>query len=219
MFNTWFITLLSVTPVPQAPVPYLSFLDLHSLPKQSLSLRKYFKCNYNSNWIQRAIIVGTLSFVHDDSYMSKVATKVYLAGFVLSYSCSEKQAIVTLTKCSDSTNNYCVNALEADVGLLVIKAESEWNFRYLDLVANCNTMSIVKHINLSSKPCPAKQGDTNSIVLTKEVIRGLPCKLEYKPVFGNLNDVLWWDHLMMVRPANQCTLQLTCQTTSHSCDC
>ena len=195
------ITLQSSTLVPSHVDSRTSFLDtLHSWPNQSLW--KYFKCDGDGEWIRRAIILGTLTFVHDGSYMRQVAPKLCSAGFVLSCSRSGMQATGTLVEYNDSANNYRAEALGAAAGLLVIKAATERCFNYLDVVAHCDNMGIVKHGNSPGTPCPEKQVHADLIILIKKLIQGLPCRLEYKHVFGHLDEILRWDQLSLVQKLN-----------------
>jgi len=77
------------------------------------------------------------------------------------------QATGTLVEKSDSADNYRAEALGLAAGLLVIKAATERQFRYLNLVAHCNNMGIVKHGNASDKPCLEKQVQADLIILSR----------------------------------------------------
>ena len=147
-------------------------------------------------------MMGTPSFLHDGSYMCKVAPKLCLTSFILSCSCSRNQATGTLVKYSDSADNYHVEALGAATSLLVIKVLTDQKFRYLDLVAHCDTIGTAKHGHSSITLRIEKQVQANVVVLIKKLIPGLSCKLEYKYVSGHLDDVLWWDQLTMAQQLN-----------------
>ena len=112
VFDEWFVTLLSMAPVPRPVTLRMSFWEtLRSWPNQSLW--RYFKSDGDGEWIRHAIMFGTLSFVHDGSYMRKVVQKLCSAAFVLSCSLVER---------SDKADNYRAKALGAVAGLLVIRA-------------------------------------------------------------------------------------------------
>ena len=130
VFDNWFVRLTSVDPVPQTVETRVSFFDtLYAWPNQSLW--KHFKCDGDGEWIRRAISSGTLSFVHDGSYMRKVAPKLCSTGFVLSCSRTGMQATGTLVEKSNAADNYRAEALGAVAGLLVIKAATTKSYRYL----------------------------------------------------------------------------------------
>ena len=201
VFDDHFVTLLSMAPVPRNRTPRMSFLDtLHSWPNQSLW--RYFKCDGDGEWIRRAVINGTLRFVHDGSYMKKVAPKICSAAFILSCSSTGMRATGTLVEHSDSADNYRAEALGAAAGLLVLRAATSRQFRYLDVVAHCDNMGIVKHGNAADSPCVEKQVHADLIVLIKKLIRELPCKLTYEHVFGHLDEILRWDQLTYVQKLN-----------------
>jgi hypothetical protein len=88
----------------------------------------HFKCDGDGKWIRRAISNGTLSFVHDGSYMRNVAPKLYFTGVVISCSHTGIQARGTLAEKSNAADNYRVEALGAVAGVLVIKAATTKNY-------------------------------------------------------------------------------------------
>ncbi len=98
----------------------------------------------------------SLTFVHDGSYMRKVAPKLCSVGLVLSCLRTGMQATGTLVEYNDSDNNYCAEALGLAVVFLVIKAMTERMFNYLDVVAHCDNMGFVKHNNSPDEACPEK---------------------------------------------------------------
>ena len=76
------VCLHSYTPLPSTPPTPTGFWDiLHSFPNQSLW--KYFPCDDDGNWIWRGLILGSLVFVHDGSYMPEVAKDVCSAAFMI----------------------------------------------------------------------------------------------------------------------------------------
>ena len=97
-------------------------------------------------------MMGTLRFVHDGSYMRKVAPKICSAAFVLSCSSTGMRARGTLVEYSDSADNYRAEALGAAADLLILRAATPRQFRYLDVVAHCDNMGIVKHGNVADTP-------------------------------------------------------------------
>ncbi len=115
-------------------------------------------------------MMGMICFVHDGSYMQKVAPKLCSIGFVLSCSRSGIQATGTLVEYNDSADNYRAEALGSAAGLLVIKAATTRQFWYLDIIAHCDNMGIVKQGNASNKPCPEKQVQADLVVLIKKFI-------------------------------------------------
>ena len=87
-------------------------------------------------------------------------------------------------------------------GLLIIRAATQKQYRYHDLVVHCDNMGIVNHGNASDKTCSEQQVQSDLIILIKKLIRGLPCKLEYEHVFVHLDDILRWDQMTVINKLN-----------------
>ncbi len=80
------------------------------------------------------------------------------------------QVMSTLVEYNNLADNYCAEALGSLSGLLMIKAATEQQFWYLDIVAHCDNMGIIKHGNAANKPCPKKQVQAYLVILVKKLI-------------------------------------------------
>lgn len=131
---------------------------------------KYFKCDGDGAWIPHAIAEGTIQFVHDGSYIRKVATKVCSAAFIIRCSRTHQQASGTLVEKCNEADNYRAEALGSVAGLLVLKVTTVCRLSYLHrITAHCDNMGTVKHGNAPDVIPPEKQVQVDLIILIKHL--------------------------------------------------
>jgi len=200
-FDTYLVRLLSVVPLPTRDQPTLTFREaLASLPHQALW--RHFQVDGDGEWIRRGLINGTIVMVHDGSYMAKVDPHVCSAGYVIKCTRTGFRAVGSVVEHSANADNYRAEALGSIVGQLVLRAASQRHFRYKSCEAYCDNKGIVNHANDCDSPLKEKQSQADVIALVKQYSRDLPFRVQYKHVFGHLDDVLRWDQLSDVQQLN-----------------
>ena len=125
----------------------------------------------------------------------------------------------SLSVLSDLAGNYSDKALRAATGLLIINVVIDQKFRYLDLVAHCNSMDIVKQSNSLSKPRPEKQVHANVIVLSNQETN--PWTYVKAQIWAHVWPSWWRPYVGPTHndPATERVLGFAYQAMLHGCNC
>ena len=194
-FDPHFVELHSTAPMARKPKKLKTFREvLRSWQNQSLW--KYLKFDGNGEWIRRGLMLGTIIFVHDGSYMQKVDPYVCSAALRIKCRKTGKTATCTLVERSVHADNYRGEALGAMAALLILKAATVTAQQYMDCEDGyCDNKGVVIHCNDPNRILPEKQSQADLILLCKQLARDLPFRLTYKHVMSHLDKVLRWDQL------------------------
>ena len=148
----------------------------------------------DGEWIRRGLMLGTIIFVHDGSYMQKVDPYICSAALQIRCRRTNKKATCTLVERSVNADNYRGEALGAMAALLILKAATVTAHQYSDCEDGyCDNKGVVTHCNEPHRVLPEKQSQADLIQLCKQLAGELPFRLTYKHVMSHLDKVLRWD--------------------------
>ena len=182
------ITLHSIATMPvTVPIETDFWTVLRSFENQSLW--KNFVCDGDGSWIHQGMRQGTLTIVHDGSYMKELDKNVCSAGFMIFCSRTKCQAKGAVAEWSENADNYRAEILGGVLIQLVLRAASRTpNATYEPVEIDCNNQGAVTHGNTATRVLKAKQEQADILRSFKQLVMENSFKSEFKWVASHQDD-------------------------------
>jgi len=185
----------SVAPAKVTPQTFLE--SLQSFDNQSLF--KHFRCDGDGEWIEQAVLRGSLVVVHDGSYKKELDAKVCGAATVLYCTVTKKRCSACVVERSEAADNYRAEILGGIITQLILNAACRDESKdYPAVSVDCDNKGVVFHGNAPGRVLKEKQAQSDVLRVMKGIISSQRFQTIFLWVPSHADDHKSW---------SQCTLK------------